>query len=79
MAFLGIDLVVEKIADGTFRSYIVEVNNNPAMAPEAKKMSSKYKTHLIEFVESVIKLGLSSKSGRYEKDNKDKFIKVWEY
>jgi hypothetical protein len=78
MSLLGIDLVVEKVSDGSFKSYVVEVNNNPAMAPEAKKMSANYRNHLVEFVESTISLGLGSKSDRY-KEATEKFIKVWEY
>lgn len=76
-ALLGIDLVVERTESGHFKAYVVEVNNNPAIAPENKKMTSKYKDHLLFFVERVIKLGLGSKSGRY-KEASEHFLEVWD-
>lgn len=72
MAIAGIDLMVEIFddkedieADVTLplkgprlSAYILEINNNPAMPGENKKMSMKYRQHLSTFVKHTIQLGL---------------------
>ena len=70
MAIAGIDLMLEiseenqnekKYTDHApvLTAYILEINNNPAMAGEDKKMSVKYKDHLISFVKNLLLLGLN--------------------
>lgn len=73
IAIAGIDLMLEisnctdsnttsgstQISTPVLTSYILEVNHNPAMPGENKKMSDSYRKHLIFFVESLIRLGLS--------------------
>lgn len=69
VAIAGIDLMLEtQPAPSTVTSLssppmyiprIVELNNNPAMPGENKNMSDAYRNHLIEFVGSVIQLGLN--------------------
>jgi hypothetical protein len=72
MAIAGIDLMLEifeekgddegAITRGPhgprLSAYILEINNNPAMPGESKKMSVKYKQHLSTFVKRSILLGL---------------------
>ena len=72
MAICGIDLMLEIVEedfiveDGEsfqptkpkFHAYILEVNNNPAMAGNGKLMSVKYRNHLIQFVKNTLLLGL---------------------
>lgn len=63
MAILGIDLLATQLTDGSYQAYIVEVNNNPAMPAENKRMSNQYKQHLIEFGMSLILLGIEKANG----------------
>jgi hypothetical protein len=64
MAIAGIDLMLE-VPSGqqndspVLTAYILEINNNPAMAGESKRMSELYKEHLIDFAKNLIQLGLS--------------------
>jgi hypothetical protein len=72
MAIAGIDLMLEIFedeeddhVDTTTRprgprlsAYILEINNNPAMPGENKKMSTKYRQHLVTFVKHTLQLGL---------------------
>ena len=72
MAVCGIDLMLEIIEKDfivkngesfqstkpKFHAYILEVNNNPAMAGNGKLMSVKYRNHLIQFVKNTLLLGL---------------------
>lgn len=70
MAIAGIDLMLEISEQNPnsttsiertpeLTAYILEINNNPAMAGEEKKMSVKYREHLISFVKNILLLGLS--------------------
>ena len=70
MAIAGIDLMLEISEENlhdenslvhapVLTAYILEINNNPAMAGEDKKMSFKYKDHLISFVKNLLLLGLN--------------------
>ena len=70
MAIAGIDLMLEISEENSnnekstvrapvLTAYILEINNNPAMAGEDKKMSFKYKDHLISFVKNLLLLGLN--------------------
>ena len=43
-------------------AYILEINNNPAMAGENKKMSVRYKNHLRLFVKNILLLGLGEQN-----------------
>lgn len=72
MAICGIDLMLEIIEKDfivkngesfqstkpKFHAYILEMNNNPAMAGYGKLMSVKYRNHLIQFVKNTLLLGL---------------------
>jgi hypothetical protein len=72
MAICGIDLMLEivendfigeeekilKSSKPEFRAFILEVNNNPAMASNGKLMSMKYRNHLIQFAKNTLLLGL---------------------
>ena len=71
LGIAGVDLVVEHLTNEAaedelirngFRAYIVELNNNPAMAGSSKKMSSSYRDHLSDFVQSMALLGLADGS-----------------
>ena len=80
MAIIGADLIIE---EGTMQPYVVEINNNPAMPASTKTMTDTYRTHLKDFVSSLICLGIdtasvagkdvtkddTSSSGVTEKDN----------
>lgn len=55
-----IDGYDEYCIDG-FRAYIVELNSNPAMPGQSKRMSEKYYHHIKDFVKNLIILGLSDK------------------
>lgn len=57
MAIIGVDLIIEA---GTMQPYIVEVNNNPAMPAPNKTMTVLYRQHLVEFVASLISLGVGA-------------------
>lgn len=70
LAIAGIDLVVDRDpCSNSFRSFIVEINNNPAMPGMDKKMSEAYRQHLPTFVKNIMMLGLSRSC--------EKFSKVW--
>jgi hypothetical protein len=72
MAIAGVDLMM----DANLDAKIVELNNNPAMPAPQKRMSSKYKQHLIEFVSHIVQLGLApERSDDVVCDLK--FIKIW--
>ena len=43
-----------------YRAYILEVNNNPAMASPAKRMSEAYRAHVVAFARSLVELCLGS-------------------
>ena len=72
VAICGIDLMLEIIESDfiaengelfqsskpQFNAFILEVNNNPAMAANGKLMSLKYRDHLIQFVKHTLLLGL---------------------
>jgi hypothetical protein len=66
MAIAGIDLMIDVPIgyDSNVRSksvltaYILEINNNPAMPGENKRMSVSYKEHLITFVKNLLLLGV---------------------
>jgi hypothetical protein len=72
MAICGIDLMLEIVENDfigmeekflrsskpEFRAFILEVNNNPAMASNGKLMSTKYRNHLIQFAKNTLLLGL---------------------
>jgi hypothetical protein len=72
MAICGIDIMLESVENDfigeeekfsksskpEFRAFILEVNNNPAMASNGKLMSIKYRKHLIQFVKNSLLLGL---------------------
>ena len=78
MAICGIDLMLEIVENGfigeeekflksskpEFRAFILEVNNNPAMASNGKLMSIKYRNHLIQFVKNSLLLGLGESNMR---------------
>ena len=70
MAVAGIDVMLseEEVP------YIVELNNNPAMPGEDKRMSEAYRRHLITFVQSLILLGLC---GSRSDKNDNIFVKIW--
>jgi hypothetical protein len=57
MAIIGADLIV---ADSSMQPYIVEINNNPAMPAPTKTMTEQYQSHLVEFVASLVTLGLET-------------------
>jgi hypothetical protein len=64
MAIAGIDLMLEvplghQNGSPVLTAFILEINNNPAMAGESKRMSKLYKEHLIDFAKNLIQLGLS--------------------
>jgi len=59
MGVAGIDLIVEKVPGG-FRAFLLEVNNNPAMPGPDKRMSERYRKHLVSLVGGFIRLGLSA-------------------
>lgn len=79
MAICGIDLMLEivendfigeeekflKSSKPEFRAFILEVNNNPAMASNGKLMSMKYRSHLIQFVKNTLLLGLGESNISY--------------
>jgi hypothetical protein len=67
IAIAGIDVMVDK----DYTPYIVELNNNPAMASEHKLMSDAYKLHLIAFVQNMVLFGNS------KEDNGYGFSKIW--
>ncbi|CAM9326964.1 unnamed protein product, partial [Ectocarpus fasciculatus] len=52
MAVAGVDLLL----DANYNAYIVEINNNPAMPAESKRMSAAYRRHLKILVADMIKL-----------------------
>lgn len=76
MAICGIDLMLEIVENDfivkdeelfqspkpRFHAYILEVNNNPAMAGNGKLMSLMYRNHLIQFVKHTLLLGLDERT-----------------
>ena len=70
MAVAGIDVMLseEEVP------YIVELNNNPAMPGEDKRMSEDYRRHLVTFVQSLILHGLG---GGRSNNNDSNFVKIW--
>lgn len=54
MAIAGLDLLVDENGN----TFLIEINNNPAMPQAAKKMSASYKSHLVQMASNMIKLGL---------------------
>lgn len=64
LAIAGVDLLVEELCDAVgqvrrYQAYVVELNNNPAMAnPDKHRMSQRYKLHLIEFAKNTMELGI---------------------
>lgn len=68
MAVLGVDLLVSRspkegiASEDTFRAVMVEVNNNPAMPGNGKRMSSLYRAHLVEMVAGIVAVGLQASS-----------------
>jgi len=55
-----------------FKSYIVEVNNNPAMpAASGKHMSTPYREHLVDFVSNIIQLSMISSQINDDDDGDD--------
>lgn len=62
VAVIGADLLVVRNEDREegFCSYILEANNNPAMAnPSKHKMSTLYRQHCIDFCHDLLRLGLT--------------------
>lgn len=67
LAVAGVDLLLTS----DYKAYIVEINNNPAMPGETKKMSRAYRKHLKDLVSDIVKLGLSGSP------NHTKFTTLW--
>jgi hypothetical protein len=63
MAIIGADLIIE---EKTMQPYIVEINNNPAMPAPHKTMTETYRDHLMEFVASLISLGIGAAAGKHD-------------
>jgi hypothetical protein len=69
LAIAAIDLVVERCSSDDdeedacssrgYRAYILELNSNPAIAGEKKRMSDRYREHLQRFVTSLMVFGLA--------------------
>lgn len=59
MAVAGLDILLDS---STFEPKIVELNNNPAMPQEGKKMTTRYRNHLLDLVRNIVLLGLDRAS-----------------
>lgn len=68
LAVAGIDMMVDK----EYNPYIVELNNNPAMAPCNREMSPAYRAHLIEFIQRLVLFAEQN-----EGETSQHFIKIW--
>ena len=55
MAIVGVDLIVSSV-NGRLVPFILEFNNNPAIAGEDKNMSSSYRMHLLHLMQSIVML-----------------------
>jgi hypothetical protein len=76
LAIAGVDLVVTNglsSSSSQFQAFIVEFNNNPAMADSSKRMSEKYRAHLCTFVSGLMILGLT----RGGDDSDGLFQRIW--
>jgi hypothetical protein len=56
MAVAGLDILLDS---STYEPKIVELNNNPAMPQEGKKMTPQYRDHLHHLARNIIGLGLT--------------------
>jgi len=74
LAIAGVDLVVTNGSSSSqFQAFIVEFNNNPAIADSNKRMSEKYRAHLCTFVSGLMILGLT----RGGDDSDGLFQRIW--
>jgi hypothetical protein len=63
MAVAGLDILIDS---SSYEPKIVELNNNPAMPQEGKKMTPLYREHLHHLARNIIGLGLTCHEDRGE-------------